>query len=82
MSRSLASATTTSLLATIVVTITLVATPAHGSRSFAPCVHEDGPGPCVWDAKHRGNGLGHSFIIRRDGRVDYIKHRRAHRISG
>lgn len=81
MSRPLASTTSVTLLATVVATITLVVTPAHGVRSLRPCAYEDGPGPCVWDAKHRGNGLGHSFILRRDGRIHYINHRRAHRIS-
>jgi hypothetical protein len=55
--------------------------PAHAARTFEPCRYEDGPGPCVWDARHRGNGTGDSFILRRDGDVRYITHRRAHRIS-
>jgi hypothetical protein len=54
--------------------------PADAARTFEPCRFEDGPGPCVWDAKHRGNGRGDSFIVRRDGRIVYISHRRAHRI--
>lgn len=36
--------------------------------------------PCVWDAKHRGNGIGRSFIIRRDGVVFHVTHQRAHRL--
>lgn len=27
------------------------------------CEHEDGPGPCFWDATTAGNGVGHSFWI-------------------
>jgi hypothetical protein len=45
-----------------------------------PCKYEDGPGRCVWDAKHMGNGEGHSVLIRRDGTVVPITHRRAHRL--
>lgn len=41
---------------------------------------EDAPG--VWDAKHRGNGVGRSFIATPDGRVFYIRHPYAHRLSG
>lgn len=28
-----------------------------------PCLAEDGPGPCFWDAQTRGNGIGQSFVI-------------------
>ena len=61
----------------------LTAAPADagGGRSLKPCAYEDGPGPCVWDARHRGNGVGKSFVVRRDGRVVYVTHRRAHRLS-
>lgn len=49
-----------------------------------PAAHEDSCGPgvsrCVWDARHRGNGHGRSFIIRRDGDIRYVTHRRAHRL--
>lgn len=27
-----------------------------------PCVTEDDPGDCYWDANVRGNGLGASFV--------------------
>lgn len=44
----------------------------------------EGPKRCVWDARHQGNGKGHSLILtRHDG--DYlakrITHRRAHRLQ-
>lgn len=35
------------------------------------CQYEDGPGPCYWDAKTRGNGTGRSFVIDSDGTVVY-----------
>jgi len=38
---------------------------------------------CVWDAKHRGNGEGHSLILTRyhgDYLAKRITHRRAHRL--
>lgn len=36
--------------------------------------------PCVYDARHLGNGQGTSFIIRRDGEVVHVTHKRAHRL--
>ena len=53
---------------------------AHGSETLAnqhvnppipACVGEDTPGPCFWDATHRGNGLGRSFVIDAEGSVSY-----------
>lgn len=45
-----------------------------------PCRWEDGSW-CTWDAKHRGNGRGHSFVARgRTQPVRYVTHRRAHRL--
>lgn len=71
------------LTATLTATLTaaLAPAPAHAARTFEPCRYEDGPGPCVWDARHRGNGEGRSLIVRRDGRIDHVTHRRAHRVS-
>lgn len=45
-----------------------------------PCVTEDASpvGGCVWDAMHRGNGIGRSFVVRPSGRVVYVTHARAH----
>lgn len=67
---------------------------AHGSQLEQPaaavrtrhvdaCATDEGPDgqgsrPCVWDARHMGNGLGRSFIVRRDGRLQYLGHSRAH----
>lgn len=45
-----------------------------------PCQYEDGPGRCVWDARHMGNGEGDSFVMHKDGSVNYVTHRRAHRL--
>ena len=57
--------------------------PVTVSRHVDACATDegsDGQGsrPCVWDARHQGNGQGHSFIVRRDGRVQRISHARAH----
>lgn len=41
-------------------------------RSLPPCPEEDSPGPCFWDARTRGNGLGYSFAIEADGNIVYI----------
>lgn len=56
---------------------------AHGAPpAMAACQYEDSPGPCVWDARHMGNGSGKSFIRKASGRVEYVGHRRAHRLAG
>lgn len=39
---------------------------------------QPGPLPCVWDARHMGNGKGRSFIVRRDLATVRVTHRRAH----
>lgn len=54
-------------------------------NNIPPCKQEDGSGQriCVWDARHRGNGVGHSFISIREGGMTFtkrIKHRKAHRL--
>lgn len=47
-----------------------------------PCLAEDGAYQyaCVWDAKRRGNGLGHSFVKVNEGRFVYVSHRKAKRM--
>ena len=42
-----------------------------------PCKYEDSTN-CVWDAKHMGNGQGKSFVVKKGGKVIFIKHRLAH----
>lgn len=55
-------------------------------KVWKPCKYEDGSGQrrCVWDARHMGNGEGHSLIIRKGGTdaVKYVRitHRKAHRL--
>lgn len=41
------------------------------TRDYPPCVTEDSPGPCYWDAPTRGNGIGQSFIVTPDQTVIY-----------
>jgi hypothetical protein len=54
---------------------------------IAPCEYEDGSSQymCVWDAKHQGNGRGHSALIIRGGHDDQVvirlPHRLAHQLS-
>lgn len=51
-----------------------------GRHSIATvCKYEDSRN-CVWDAKHRGNGKGRSFI-NRNGKVIFISHRAAHALT-
>jgi hypothetical protein len=52
------------------------AAPAHHLPHRA-CPQEDSIN-CVWDAKHEGNGKGHSFWVGKGGKVHYISHLRAH----
>jgi hypothetical protein len=47
-----------------------------------PCAAEDSAGPCVWDARHRGNGRGRSFMVLPGERVAYLSHRGAHELAG
>lgn len=54
-------------------------------RDWRACRFEDGSGQrgaCVWDGRHMGNGAGRSYIVRRGGHVDYIRHARAHDMIG
>ena len=42
------------------------------SVTVPPCVTEDDPGPCYWDADVRGNGMGRSFVVL-DGVTYYLE---------
>jgi hypothetical protein len=44
---------------------------------YMPCGAED-DNNCIWDAKHMGNGEGHSYFARPDGTVLYLDHHIAH----
>lgn len=46
---------------------------------WGPCPTEDSF-KCVWDAKHRGNGQGHSVIKFPKGKMVKVSHKRAHRL--
>jgi hypothetical protein len=65
-----------------VLTVALMAAPAQAHR-MAHCHSDDGSGPrpCVWDARHMGDGEGRSFVKRIGGRIDYVGHRRAHHLA-
>lgn len=73
------------IIATAMTAATLT-TPiaAHASHDRTPpCKYEDGSGQarCVWDARHMGNGQGHSLLMTRHGdKVKVITHKRAHRL--
>lgn len=45
-----------------------------------PCAQEDST-YCVWDAKHRGNGQGHSLLNLDEGVHLRIPHRIAHALT-
>ena len=48
------------------------ATPAWVPSGYPPCVTEDAPGPCYWDARERGNGQGTSFVVDANDVVTYV----------
>lgn len=43
------------------------------TRGYKPCKTEDSNGPCYWNARKRGNGKGKSFVIHKNGDVEYHK---------
>lgn len=67
----------------MVITAGVVFTSADAASPsrWRACPTEDSGRHCVWDARHRGNGLGHSFIRKWDGETTvWISHKRAHRL--
>lgn len=46
------------------------------------CSSEDQQTPCVWDARHMGNGKGSSFRVSKEGFWIKVSHLRAHRLLG
>ena len=73
---------TRALVAAAIMAAALTA-PAHANPDHTPaCANEDSPGRCVWDARHMGDGNGHSFIRRASGELVYVTHARAHRLKG
>jgi hypothetical protein len=62
---------------------------SHSTGDWSGCRHEDGSGQrrCIWDARHMGNGEGHSMIVQfghpdEDSRYIRITHRRAKHLLG
>lgn len=46
------------------------------------CANDEWVGtPCVWDARHQGNGKGDSLRYFKGGKVKVITHHRAHRLQ-
>lgn len=46
------------------------------------CESEDQEyGPCLWDARVAGNGVGESFIVEEDGSVSYLRWRDAREVA-
>ena len=58
-----------------------ITAPAHGGTMRA-CPNDSDSRNCVWDARHMGNGSGHSYVATRTGKITYISHARAHRLLG
>lgn len=54
---------------------------AHAAprTEYMPCATDTNDQTnCIWDAKHEGNGMGHSFFVRKDGTILYLDHHIAH----
>lgn len=66
------------MIATAALLLALTVSPTGDHTP--PCQNEDGPGRCVWDGRHMGNGTGSSYVVHRDETINYITHRRAHRL--
>ncbi len=59
------------------------ATRADADGGWKTCPVSDAPAPltrCVWDAKHSGDGASNSYLVRRNGEIRLISHRKAHRL--
>lgn len=51
------------------------------AKDWTPCANDEvQPTRCVWDARHNGNGSGHSYIQTRRGVIIFVKHAHAHRL--
>lgn len=49
------------------------------SKDWKPCLNDEPqPTRCVWDAKHNGNGSGHSYLQTKRGVVIFMRHHDAH----
>lgn len=81
-------------LAAVTVTVAGPVSTAHAANVPAvgqltdggtrvPCLSDEphpgtDPQGCVWDARHMGNGVGRSFVVRPSGRLVFVTHARAH----
>lgn len=75
----------TAALAGAAVVTSLTAPPVAVPALVPPCPTEDGDGNlprCAYDATHRGNGEGTSFVTDRSGNTTPVPHWVAHRLLG
>lgn len=73
------------MLATLIFALagaTLTMVPANATEdlpfTWTACEYEDQGTPCVWDARHMGNGKGSSFKVSKEGFWIKITHAKAH----
>ena len=54
--------------------------PTPHPRPLGPCANDEAIAghPCVWDARHMGDGHGQSFVRLESGRTVHVSHRDAH----
>jgi hypothetical protein len=72
-------------LGTVGGLITLATDAAHGQPRdhYVACASDASPlRDCVWDARHRGNGMGQSFYAGTGGRIYPLPHHIAHYLLG
>lgn len=64
------------IIALLVALLPAPMLPSVLSAVLPACVTEDSAS-CYWDAAHRGNGLGRSFVALTDGTVIYLPESRS-----
>lgn len=72
------------MIATLAATLLMIPAGEASSTDWTACASDEGESSiaCVWDSKHMGNGLGHSFKINNKNVVTLISHRKAERLLG
>jgi hypothetical protein len=74
-------ASTAACFALISTAPALLNADAATPTTWGPCANDEPEGgPCVWDARHMGDGEGRSLLITRNDRIIFIPHSAAHQL--
>lgn len=71
------------LLSILAIGTARAADPVNPVRThYVACPTDEGDGnrDCVWDSRHFGNGLGHSFYVGTGGKVYVLPHHITHHL--